>query len=210
MRTSSTASRAWHAALATIAGVALVWQAVLVVRSGDGLVDLFAYFTIQSNLIVAVAAGAIALGRPWHGRAWRAFRLAGLVGITVTGVVYVVAIGPYVQFEGIVRVLDSVFHYVVPAAAVLGHVLFRPREEFERSDLVFLAWPVLWLAGTLARGRWGSPSFTTQDGLAAYPYAFLDIERQGATSVAVAAVVVTLLLTAVALVYIRSGRSVAR
>lgn len=206
MRTSSTASRLWHAALATIGGVALVWQAVLVARSGDGLVDLFAYFTIQSNVVVAVAAANIALGRPWDGRWWRAFRLAGLVGITVTGVVYVVAIGPYVEFEGIVRVLDSIFHYVVPAAAVLGHVLFRPRDAFERSDLVFLAWPVLWLAGTLARGRWGSPSFTTQDGLAAYPYAFLDLERQGATSVVLAAVVITLLLTGVALLYVRLGR----
>lgn len=41
--------RAWHGALVVAGLVALVGQTVLVVRGGSGLLDLFSYFTIQSN-----------------------------------------------------------------------------------------------------------------------------------------------------------------
>lgn len=200
--------RTWHAVLAMVGLVALVGQTVLVVRGGTGLLDLFSYFTIQSNLLVLVAATVIALGAEPSGRAWRALRLAGLVGITVTGVVYTVAIGPYVDFEGITWWYDKMFHYAVPLMAVVGHVAFRPRTPFAPRDLVFIVWPVLWLGYTLLRAEVGSPSFAAAtDGVSRYPYDFLDVDAQGAASVAVAAVVVTLLLLALAAVYVRLGRA---
>ncbi|WP_375000965.1 Pr6Pr family membrane protein [Aeromicrobium sp. CTD01-1L150] len=200
-------TRLWHGALAVLVLGALLGQTEGVIRTGTGLVDLFSYFTIQSNILVMVTAALIAVRPDRHGRAWGILRLAALVGITVTGVVYAVAIGPYVSLAGAAWWYDKIFHYVVPGMAVLGHVALRPRTGFERRDLVFIAWPIIWLAYTMVRGAQGSPSFAApQDRLSRYPYDFLDVDVHGAASVAVAAVVVTVLMLAVASVYVRAGR----
>lgn len=205
---TSTASRLWHGALAAITATALVVQIVLVVDSGSSLVDFVSYFTIQSNTLVLVAAVLIALGRPWQGTAWRLVRLAGLTGITVTGVVYTVAIGPYVSMEGAAKYCDWTFHYVVPLAAVVGHVAFADRDRFAWRDLAFIAWPVAWLAYTLVRAEVGSPSFAMPaGGTGRYPYDFLNVDTEGAAAVTVAIVAVLIVLVAVAALYVRfSGR----
>ena len=205
---SPTVTRAWHAALALLAGVALVGQTVLVVRADASVVDLLSYFTIQSNVLVLVTSVGLALDPARDGRLWRAVRLAALVGITTTGLVYAVAIGPYVSFTGAAWWYDKVFHYVVPLAAVVGPVLARPRTRFVRGDRVVLAWPVLWLAYTLVRGRVGSPSFAAGEGTTSrYPYDFIDVDAHGGAYVAVASVVVTLVLVGLALGYVRLGRT---
>src|SRR3954451_24012468 len=93
-------ARTWHAVTALVAIAALVLQLVLVLQGGRVLdeVDppgtgmrlyrLLAYFTIESNLLVAVAAVTLALDPARDGGWWRVLRLAGLVAITVTAVVH--------------------------------------------------------------------------------------------------------------------------
>lgn len=194
----------WHGATAAIAAVALVGQIVLVVDSGDGLLDFFSYFTIQSNLLVLATSVVLATGREPDSRGWRVLRLAALVGITVTGLVYATLIGPYVSFEGITWWYDKAFHYVVPLLAVVGHVWVGPRPRFVPADLVVLAWPVAWLAYTLARSEWGDPSFAANDGsVSRVPYDFLSTDLNGAGSVAVTCVGLTLGMLLVAGAYIR-------
>lgn len=200
-------ARAWHAALAAIAVAALIGQTVLVIDDGTSLVDLFSYFTIQSNLLVAGTSAVIASGRVPTGHGWRVIRLAALVGITVTGVVYATLIGPYVEFDGLALVLDTTFHYVVPVAAVLGHVVLGPRPAWQWADLAMLAWPVAWLTYTLLRAEIGSPAFATaDDGTSRYPYDFIDVDAHGSGAVAVACVGVTVLLALVAAAYVRTAR----
>lgn len=204
--TVTPASRAWHAALLVVGAVALAVQTWLVVTTHASFVDFLSYFTIQSNVLVLVASANLVAGRPWDGTAWRLVRLAGLVGITVTGVVYAIAIGPNVSFDGAAWWCDKVFHYVVPAMAVVGHLAFRPRDTFVRADLAFLAWPIAWLAYTLVRGAWGSPAFPSVVGPSRFPYDFLDLDTHGGPFVAVACVVVTALFLLVAAGYLRLGR----
>src|SRR6476659_1880762 len=50
------------------------------------------YFTIQSNIVVFLAALAVVKGKPLDEPWWKALRLASLIGITVTGIVYVVVL----------------------------------------------------------------------------------------------------------------------
>lgn len=197
-------TRVWHGLLGGIIVVALVGQTIDVVQTDSSLVDLFSYFTIQANLLVLVAAVLIAIQPHRSGPAWRVLRLAGLVGITVTGVVYTVAIGPHVSFEGLPWWYDKAFHYVVPLMTAIGHVALRPRTVFQRSDLVFIAWPVAWLAYTLTRAELGAPQFKAPNGqVSRYPYDFLDVEAHGGVFVAVACVLVTVLLLSVAAGYLR-------
>ena len=200
-----TVVRTWHAALAAIAAFALVGQTVLSASSDDrSVVNLYSYFTIQSNLLVLVAAVMVVV-RPDRDERWFAVvRLAGLVGISVTGVVFAVVLAGQFEMSGIEWWYDRAFHYVVPLMAVIGYVGFRPRTRLVRRDLAFIAWPVAWLTYTLVRAEVGEPAYPTGAGDATrrVPYDFLDVADLGAGQVAINAVVVTALMLGIAWVFL--------
>jgi hypothetical protein len=91
-----TTSRIWHGAVAAIVLAALLTQVVLVLSGGtdvnavdpqvsidvgERLVRLFSYFTIQSNILVLIAATSLAANPIRDGRLWRVVRLDALLGI---------------------------------------------------------------------------------------------------------------------------------
>ena len=58
--------------------------------------------------------------------AQRAVRLAGTVGITVTGIVHFLLLRPLLDLEGADFVADKLLHMVVPVLAIVGWALFGP------------------------------------------------------------------------------------
>ena len=203
---SSTITRVFHALLAILIALAVVWQTVISADDGRSLVNLFSYFTIQSNLLVMVGAAGVALDPLRSGRIFGAIRVAGLVGITVTGIVYATVLAGSVELSGADRVLDTIFHYIVPAASVIGFVLIQPRTPLQRSAWWALVWPVAWLAYTLIRAVAVSPTFQlTETTSARVPYSFLDFDRTGSLEVAVACLVVTAVAVALTAFYLRLG-----
>ena len=102
---------------------------------------------------------------------WRPLRLAALVGITVTGIVYSTVLAAIHQPNGAAEVtVNTIVHYVVPVLMVAGWLLFGPRPRIDRRAIGWsLLFPVLWLAYTLIRGAiW-----------AWYPYPFVDVTAHG-------------------------------
>jgi len=180
---------------------ALVLQTVLVITGDSVLAEtqvpplltrlgrLVSYFTIQSNLLVAVTAVQLARDPLRDGRWWRPVRAAALVGITVTGLVHFVLLRPLLDLHGASWAADKLLHMVVPLLAVVGWLLVGPRPRAPwRDALTVLVWPVAWLAWTLVVGAltgW-------------YPYPFLDVGARGAASVAVVCVALTVLFLALA------------
>lgn len=196
------AARLVHGVTAVVVIAALVLQVALVVRNGVGpigarLVDLASYFTIQSNLLVAVTAVALALRPDRDGTVWRVVRLDALLGITVTGVVYLTVLAPLQDLSGAPAVADIGLHYVSPALAVLAWFGYGPRHRIDRRTAwLALVWPVLYFAYTLVHGPvagW-------------YPYPFLDVVVHGYASVLGNAVLVTALMFGVAFLYWRGDR----
>ena len=194
-------ARTVHAVTAVVAIAALVLQTVLVV-SGDAVLAeqevpplltrlgrLASYFTIQSNLLVAVTAVQLARDPLRDGRWWRPVRASALVGITVTGLVHFTLLRPLLDLHGASWAADKLLHMVVPVLAVVGWLLAGPRPRAPwRDALTALVWPVAWLVWTLVVGAvsgW-------------YPYPFLDVGAKGAGSVAVTCVGVTVLFLALA------------
>ncbi|GAA2302432.1 Pr6Pr family membrane protein [Glycomyces scopariae] len=179
------ASRVWHGTLFAIVLAALVTQTVLVVQGGTDvnaaagggdestrvrLVHLFSYFTIQSNLLVLWASGLLALRPDRDGRAWRVLRLDALLGIVITGIVFALVLAPLVHPVGVAWAVNAAFHYLSPAAFLVGWLVFGPRGQVDGGTawLAFL-WPVAWIAYTFAQGaRTGW-----------YPYPFLDAAALG-------------------------------
>src|SRR4051812_15351737 len=184
---------------AAVAVGALVLQTVLVVTGDSVLAEtqvpplmtrlgrLVSYFTIQSNLLVAVTAVQLARDPFGDGRWWRPVRAAALVGITVTGLVHFALLRPLLDLHGASWAADKLLHMVVPLAAVVAWVVAGPRPRAPwRQAVPALAWPVAWLAWTLAVGAvsgW-------------YPYPFLDVGAKGAGAVAAICVGLTALFLA--------------
>lgn len=188
----TTAARRWHLVTAVVAVVALVLQTALVVRTGPvtlpvRLGRLVSFFTIQSNLLVFVAALTLARDPSYDGRWWRTVRLAGTVGIAVTGLVHFVLLRPIIHLDGWDWAADKLLHMVVPLLAVVGWVVFGPRPRVTLTEVRrAIVWPFAWLGWTLAVG--------TISGW--YPYPFLDVDAEGWGRVLAAAGAVTVLFLA--------------
>ena len=195
-------ARLWAGATCGVAVFALVTQTILVVSGAGVLAEvdpparperitrLLGYFTIQSNLLVAVSTFGLVRDPQRDGRGWRVLRLAGLVGITVTGIVHWFLLRPLLDLAGWSALCDLLLHVVVPLLAVTGWLVFGPRPRVTLGVVLWtVAWPVAWLAYTLVRGL--VTGF--------YPYPFLDVGARGGAAVAVACLGVTALILAVAL-----------
>ncbi|QKE84919.1 Pr6Pr family membrane protein [Arthrobacter sp. NEB 688] len=189
-------ARQLHLVVAVVATTALVLQAVLVVTGASVLAEtevpplatrlgrLVSYFTIQSNLLVAVTAWQLWRDPLRDGRWWRPVRLAALVGITVTGLVHFVLLRPLLDLEGANWVADKLLHLAVPLLALLAWALAGPRPRATwRAALEALVWPVAWTVWTLVVGALSGW----------YPYPFLDHRENGVGPVVVAVVGITVL-----------------
>ena len=183
------AARIWHLVTAVITLAALITQAVLTVSGVDALeprlqvrlFQLISYFTIQSNLLVLLAATTLVADPVRDGTWWRALRAAGLAGITVTAVVHWFLLRPLSDPSGLNYLLDRTLHVVVPLLAVAGWLIFGPRPRMGlRTILLAISWPIGWLVGALVRGAitgW-------------YPYPFLNVRVEGGAAVAAVCVVI--------------------
>ena len=201
-------TRPWHSAIAVLAAFALVGQTALSIDRDRSLVNLFSYFTIESNVLVLVAGALIAVRPDRGGTAFGILRLGGLTAITITGIVYATILAGNTDFTGVEWWYDKTFHYAVPVLSVLGFLLFRPRTTLDRSALWFLVWPLVWLAYTLVRAAVSDPSYAvTSDRRADVPYDFLDIDRHGGWAVALASLVVLALALGLAWGYLKLSRS---
>lgn len=140
-------ARCWHALTALVALVALAIQIGLVLSgtavltsveppsTGTRLLRFFSYFTVQSNLLVLLTAGTLALDPLRDGRVWRVLRLDALVGITVTGIIHWFFLRPLLDLDGWSYATDKMLHVVVPLLAIVGWLVFGPRHRVTRAEL---------------------------------------------------------------------------
>lgn len=192
-----TRARGWHLLTAVVAAGAVLFQLVLVVQGSAVLVEtdppslaerlgrFVCYFTIQANVLVAVATVPLARDAAYDAPGWRVLRTASVVGITITGIVHFVLLRPLLDLTGADLVADRLLHVVVPALAFVGWLIFGPRPRTGPREVgLALLWPVAWLAFTfvvLAATGW-------------VPYPFLDPREDGGwPAVALACVGVTVL-----------------
>jgi hypothetical protein len=198
---TSRAGRVWHLVTFAVALFALVFQLVLILR-GDSVLDeanapasteavrrYFFYFTIQSNIAVAWVTYLLARGRESDTRFFRVLRLDAVLAIAVTGVVHWFLLRPILDLEGASYVADKLLHVAVPLLAVIGWLVFGPRDLLRSSDVPpALVWPVAYLLLILATG----PIFDW------YPYPFLDVAEHGLGVVLLNSLGITVLFLAIA------------
>jgi len=171
-------ARIWFAVTALVVLVGLIIQVPLAMDNTAGFFDtptkrglnVFAYFTVQSNILVAVTTAMLALAVARPSTLFRALRLAAIVGITITFVVFHLALRPLQDLTGQAAVADFLLHTVSPVMAVSGWLLFGPRgQTTPRVAALTLVYLVAWGVFTIVRGEI----------VGFYPYAFMDPREHG-------------------------------
>ncbi len=195
--------RIYYGALAALLIATLIAQCVLTASEGRSLANTFSYFTIQANVLVIITSVLMAVYPNLKGAWWRVLRLASLVGITVTGIVYIFFLSRYIHLSGLGLLYNHIFHYVVPIASVVGYFFFESRQSFRWRDFLFLAWPIAWLGYTMIRGAFFDPQFTGFTTVPSkYPYEFLDVTRVPMSEVVLSITLVAAIIIAVGVMYI--------
>jgi hypothetical protein len=207
--TRTAAARGWFAATAAAVFGGLALQLMVTADATGGFFDssaervlnVFCFFTIQSNVLVGIACALLALDPARSSTAFAVLRLSSVVAIVVTGIVYHTLLGDLFELGRLARVADDTLHTVTPVMAVVGWLAFGPRGRTSaRIAALSAVFPVCWMVFTLIRGEL----------VGFYPYPFVDVHELGYAGVAVRSVVIAVLYLGLAAGAVALDRRLAR
>lgn len=154
--------------------------------AGEAVWRFFAYFTLLTNLLVALTATAWIVRRPPSAR----IVATVAVNVLLVGAVYHVLLASRWDPQGLQLVGDRLLHTATPVLFTLFWLFVVPHRILEWRDALFmLTYPTLYMAYLLIRGAF--------DGF--YPYWFLDLPKLGAGTIAINGVGLLALFGAVSL-----------
>ncbi|MFP4016688.1 MAG: Pr6Pr family membrane protein [Halanaerobiales bacterium] len=122
----------------------------------DGLhnsLNLFSYYTIQSNLIVIILLGLYLFVTTERQKGLHKWLTGVTSWILITGVVYHIMLSATHDPVGIGKLANLLLHYVTPVGMFLNWLLLSRKKLLSlKNSLVVLVYPVIYFAGSLIRG----------------------------------------------------------
>ena len=188
-------ARPWFAATAFVVALGVVVQLFATYDTTEGfftgkwerVLNVFVFFTIQSNLMVGFGSAWLALGRATSGLWFRTVRLLGTIAIILTFIVYHAVLRDLQDLTGQAAFADVLLHSVVPLMCVIGWIWFGPRGLVDPINVgMCVGYLLVWGTATLIRG----------EAVGWYPYAFMDPTDNGYARVAVNLLIVGLVFVA--------------
>jgi hypothetical protein len=177
MAIASAPARTAALGIATIAWLGLAIQFAATLGQVGSIVAalwvILRFFTIWTNLFVAVVMTGIALGQPGFGSP----RQLGLLtlAILLVGIVYNLLLRGLLDLSGGAKLADHLLHEVVPLLVPLFWLFLAPKGRLTGRDAMWwAAYPLVYLIYALIRGA--------VDGK--YPYPFLNMAKLGGLQVA--------------------------
>jgi len=138
-----------------------------------GLVSFFSFFTVLTNLWVAVVLTWELTPRPAPARRWflqPSVRSGVAVSIALVSLAYNLLLRHLWQPEGWQFVADELLHDVVPLLYIAYWWRWVPKGSLRLGHIgLWMIYPLVYFAYVLLRG----------DLLAAYPYPFIDVANLG-------------------------------
>lgn len=132
--------------------------------------DFFTYFTILSNIVVAIIFTMLWRNPNRKGTVFRTLFLDALLMITITGLIYGIVLAGGAHPQGLEKVTNGIEHYLVPVLVVVVFVIYGPRRNLHVGTVfAALILPICWAIFALIRGGI----------ITAYPYGFLDVATLG-------------------------------
>lgn len=160
----------------------------------DGFITVLSYFTIQSNILVAICSTAVLLAP--ESKVGRflgniSFQTAVALYILIVGLTYNTVLRSIWKPEGWFIVANELLHVVVPVLFTAYWLFIVPKGALRWSSMrSWLIYPLVYLVYTIVRGvfvNW-------------YPYPFLDVSRLGYGGVIVNSIMMTIVISFIALV----------
>lgn len=134
---------------------------------------VFMYFTIQSNIAIAIinAIGCYKMTQDkMPGYVWQVIKLVGTVAITLTGVVFCFVLAPTMG-GGAWNIQNILTHVVVPVTSVVDFFVIGTALDLKKSSVVYVIIPPILYAIYAGIGYVQGWQFA--DGVN-YPYFFLN------------------------------------
>lgn len=171
-----------------------------VATSAELLIRYFSYFTILTNLLVALCCTWVAVSPQ---RRWGAFfsKTQTLTAITVyilvVGIVYNIILRFLWQPKGLQKLVDELLHSVIPILFLLYWLLFVNKQTLQWKQIFsWLAYPLVYLLFILVRGSFSG----------FYPYPFVNVDDLGMNKVLLNSVAITALFIITGLLLIAAGK----
>jgi hypothetical protein len=194
---------------ALIGWIAIIGQFYLIIDNRvasvpETIIRFFSYFTILTNIIVAVCYSMqLITASSASGRFWSAAKTQAAVAvyILVVGIVYNAVLRFLWAPEGAQRLVDELLHTVIPIWYLLYWIFFAPKNGLRWMYALTWLWvPFIYLVYIMARG-----AITNN-----YPYPFMDAYNHGYPKVVTSCVVILLLFLFLSFVFIAAGRRLAK
>jgi hypothetical protein len=198
----------------TFAGASLGWFAVIAqfyllmknstVSVPETIFRFFGYFTIDSNILVALGFTFLFLQK--NSRPGRFFTKATTltaitVYITIVGIVYHVILRSTWNPQGLQKLVDELLHSIIPVLFILYWVFFVPVENLEwKHAFCWMIFPVIYMAYGLVHGA--ITKF--------YPYPFVNVIELGYKKALLNACGILLVIFFLSLALIGAGKIMKR
>ena len=134
---------------------------------------IFMYFTIQSNILIAIVCliGLIFLLKNFKAnRIWYVIKLVSTISITLTGLVFTFMLAPTLGSQAW-NLANILTHVIVPVSAVFDFFVVGINMYFKKKDVIYVIIPPLLYAIYAGIGYTLDWKFTTEYN---YPYFFLN------------------------------------
>ena len=187
----------------------IVWFAVLaqfyliienrVAPVTETIIRFFSFFTILTNILVAVYFTIKALGRDQLDKA--GLLTAITVYITIVGLVYQVLLRHIWQPTGLQMVVDELLHSVNPLLVISYWYLFEKKFFVQYKEVFkWMIYPVVYLLYILTRGSFSG----------FYPYPFINVSEIGISQTLLNGLFLLLFFYAVSVLFIFIGRMLSK
>ena len=195
-------------------GAAIGWFAIIaqlyliienrVISVPGTLLRFFSFFTIDTNILVALCFTFIFLGsksRPGQFFSKPTTITAATVYITIVGIVYNVILRSTWNPEGLAMVADELLHTIIPVLFILFWLFFIPIEGLKwKNAFPWLIFPIVYMAYAIIHG------IITKF----YPYPFVDVNELGYNKALLNAGAVLLVIFLLSLALIATGKIMKR
>ena len=156
------------------------------------VIDNLSYFTIWSNILVAITTTMIYRNMNRSSQRLKVMRLSSLMMITVTMLVYILILAPDANPQSWNVYTNLLLHYITPPVTILVWLFFGPRKWISWK-IIFSALliPITYILYTFARGAvFGK-----------YPYGFINVVELGYVGAIIGTGVVLVLGMLIFLIY---------
>ncbi|MEP6948629.1 MAG: Pr6Pr family membrane protein [Ginsengibacter sp.] len=200
----STSLKIYLAVLLIFGWFALATQFGININSGiaaapEIIVRYFSYFTITTNLIVAVCCTTLLIN---PGSRWGDFfssqktLTAVTVYIVIVGIIYNLVLRFIWNPQGLQMIVDELLHSVIPILFLIYWIIFVSKNQLKWGDILpWLIYPLVYIIFIFIRGSFSG----------FYPYPFIDTGKIGLKQALINAVGIAIVFIVMSLLFVAIG-----